>query len=70
MRAMGQFNGSHVKPILEVNGDHPIVKKIEGSTDETFISNISEVLFDQALLMGGEELADPSSFVKALNALI
>ncbi|MCR5217960.1 molecular chaperone HtpG [Treponema sp.] len=69
MRAMGQGNGDFVKPILEVNADHAVVKKLE-SADETTVAQISEVLLDQALLISGEELKDPSAFVKALNALI
>ena len=69
MRAMGQGNGNLVKPILEINGDHPIVKKIESASDET-VANISEVLLDQALLVSGADIPDPNVFVKAMNALI
>ena len=69
MRAMGQGNGNLVKPILEINGDHPIVKKIESASDET-VANISEVLLDQALLVSGADIPDPNAFVKAMNALI
>ena len=69
MRAMGQGNGNFVKPILEVNADHPVVKKIEAA-DETVTAQLSEVLLDQALLISGEELKDPAAFVNALNALI
>lgn len=70
MKAMGQGNASLVKPILEINADHEIVKKLEGSVAEDFISHVSEVLLDQALLIGGAELKDPAEFVKAMNALI
>ncbi len=70
MRAMGQGGSSLVKPILEVNGDHPLVKKLEASADEAFTADVSEVLLDQALLLSGEELKDPASFVKAMNSLL
>ena len=70
MRAMGQPGLGEVKPILEVNGDHAIVKTLEGSTDEAYIANVAEVLLDQALLVSGAELKDPIAFVKATNALI
>lgn len=70
MKAMGQGNASLVKPILEINGEHPIVKKLEGVADEDFVKHISEVLLDQALLVGGAELKDPAEFVKAMNALL
>ena len=70
MRAMGQAGLSEVKPILEINGDHAIVKTLESSSDEAYIKNVSEVLLDQALLVSGAELKDPNGFVKALNELL
>ena len=70
MRAMGQGNASLVKPILEINGDHPLVKKLEGEVTDDYVAKVSEVLLDQALLVDGAELTDPVAFVKALNALL
>lgn len=70
MRAMGQGGESLVKPILEVNADHPVVKKLEGDASEELVRNISEVLLDQSLLVSGSEIKDPVEFVKAMNALI
>ncbi|MBQ0040191.1 MAG: molecular chaperone HtpG [Treponema sp.] len=70
MRAMGQGGESMVKPILEVNADHAIVKKLEGDVSEETVSNIAEVLLDQSLLVSGKEIKDPNTFVKAMNALI
>lgn len=69
MRAMGQ-EGPELKPILEVNGDHPILAKIKESDDETLIKNVSEVLYNQALLIAGVEIKEPAEFVKSLNALL
>ncbi len=69
MRAMGQ-NAPAVKPILEVNADHPLVKTLENSTDESYIADVSEVLLDQALLVSGAELSSPTDFIKAMNKLI
>lgn len=69
MKAMGQ-NGPDLKPILEVNGDNPIVAKLKDETDEKVISDVSEVLLDQALLVAGVELKDPADFVKSLNSLL
>ncbi|MCI5605903.1 MAG: molecular chaperone HtpG [Treponema sp.] len=69
MKAMGQ-PGPELKPILEVNGDHPILAKIKDSTDEAVIADVSEVLLDQALLIAGAEIKEPSKFVKALNNLL
>lgn len=69
MRAMGQA-APEVKPILEVNADHAIVKTLETSTDEGYISDVSEVLLDQALLVSGAELSSPTDFIKSMNKLI
>lgn len=69
MRAMGQA-APEVKPILEVNADHAIVKTLENSTDESYISDVSEVLLDQALLVSGAELSSPTDFIKSMNKLI
>ena len=69
MRAMGQ-PGPDLKPILEVNGDHPILAKIKDSTDEALITDVSEVLFNQALLIAGVEIKEPAEFVRHLNNLL
>ncbi len=69
MKAMGQ-PGPELKPILEVNADHPILAKIKDSSDEALISDVSEVLFNQALLIAGVEIKEPAEFVKHLNNLL
>ena len=69
MRAMGQAAPA-VKPILEINADHPLVKTLENSSDEKYIANVCEVLLDQALLVSGAELSSPTDFIKAMNTLI
>ena len=69
MRAMGQA-GPDLKPILEVNGDHPILAKIKESDDEALIADVSEVLFTQALMIAGMEVKEPAEFVKHLNNLL
>lgn len=69
LQASGQsIPGS--KPILEINPDHPIVKKIDNEADEDLFGDWSHILFDQALLSEGGQLGDPASFVNKLNALI
>ena len=69
MKAMGQ-TGPELKLILEINADHPIVQKLKDTDDEKLISDISEVLLDQALLIAGVELKEPAEFVKHLNSLL
>ncbi|MCI6322310.1 molecular chaperone HtpG [Treponema porcinum] len=70
MRAMGQEGMSGIKPILEINADHPLVAKIRESDDEALIKDVSNVLLDQALLIAGIELKEPSKFVASLNNLL
>jgi len=70
LRAMGQSSMTETKPILEVNGDHPIVTGLKNIDDEDRIADVAGVLLDQALLVEGLKLKDPSDFVKRLNRLL
>jgi molecular chaperone HtpG len=70
LKAMGQTDMPESTPILEVNLDSPIVKKIADSDDKTYIEDLSYVLLDQALLNEGVMLKNPSDFVKRLNSLL
>ncbi|MGL4986338.1 MAG: molecular chaperone HtpG, partial [Treponemataceae bacterium] len=70
MKAMGQKGMAEVKPILEINGDHPLVAKVKDSEDEDFIADVSTILLDQALLLEGGELKDTAGFIKRLNKLL
>ncbi|MEX0731644.1 MAG: molecular chaperone HtpG [Aquisalimonadaceae bacterium] len=58
------------KPALEINPDHALVKRVEGVKDETSTKEWAEVLYDQALLMEGGQLEDPTTFVKRINKLL
>ncbi|GHU60541.1 chaperone protein HtpG [Spirochaetia bacterium] len=75
LKAMGQTEMPDIKPILEVNGDHPIVAKLKDisdpwSADEERIADVAGVLLDQALLVEGIKVKDPADFVKRLNRLL
>jgi molecular chaperone HtpG len=56
-----------VQPILEVNAEHPLVKRLESS--ERF-DDLAAILFDQAMLAEGGQLEDPAAYVKRVNALL
>jgi molecular chaperone HtpG len=56
-----------VKPVLEVNPEHALVKKLEGSVH---FHDLAHILFDQALLAEGGLPADPAAYVKRVNALL
>jgi molecular chaperone HtpG len=69
LKAAGQ-NIPNVKPVLEINPGHPIVKRLNDETDENRFSDWSRILFDQATLAEGGQLEDPAAFVKRLNELM
>ncbi|MFB3059725.1 MAG: molecular chaperone HtpG [Gammaproteobacteria bacterium] len=58
------------KPILEINPDHPIVKKLGGEKSKKKFDDWSDILFDQAILAEGGQLDDPSGFVTKLNKML
>ncbi len=58
------------KPALEVNLDHPLVKRLEAEADTERFADWARLLFEQALLAEGGQLEDPTSFVKRLNAIL
>ena len=56
-----------VKPILEVNAEHALVKKLEASAN---FDDLAHILFDQALLAEGGMPADPAAYVRRVNSLL
>lgn len=58
------------KPVLEINPDHPIVKKLGAEKSKKKFADWSDILFDQALLAEGGQLEDPASFVAKLNSML
>nr|MCR4631155.1 molecular chaperone HtpG [Treponema sp.] len=62
--------GPDLKPILEVNGDHPLVARLKDTSDDAEIADVSEVLLTQALMIAGMEIKEPAEFVKHLNNLL
>jgi molecular chaperone HtpG len=69
-KALGQKDVPEVKPILEINPNHGIVKKLAGTEDKELSEDISRLLFEQALIVEGAELANPADFAKRLNRVI
>lgn len=55
------------KPVLEVNPEHALVKKLDGSVH---FHDLAHILFDQALLAEGGIPEDPAAYVKRVNALL
>ena len=59
-----------IKPILEINPTHPIVKKLEEIKDDKAFEDISRLLLEQALLIEGVEIKNPADFVKRINSMM
>jgi molecular chaperone HtpG len=70
MQAMGQKNIPEMKPTLEINPDHEIIKKLLTKSDDAAIQDTAWLLFDQALLLEGVPLKDPATFVQRLNRIL
>ena len=70
LRAMGQKDMPALKPTLEINPDHEIVKKLLARSDDAVAEDAAWLLFDQALLMEGVALQDPAIFVQRLNRML
>lgn len=54
-------------PILEINAEHPLVKRLDG--DARF-DDLAQILFDQALLAEGGQLEDPAAYVQRVNRML
>ena len=66
LKSAGQ-KAPDVKPILEVNAEHALVKKLDGSAR---FDDLANILFDQALLAEGGLPDDPAAYVKRVNDLL
>ena len=69
LRAAGQ-NVPTIPLVLEINPTHPIVVRLKDETDDARFRDWCHILFDQAMLAEGGQLADPAAFVRRLNALL
>ncbi|MBP6381842.1 MAG: molecular chaperone HtpG [Pseudomonadales bacterium] len=73
MRRIMQAAGQQVpeaKPIMELNPDHPLVKRLDAEPDEDRFATLATILFEQAQLASGDELEDPAAYVRRLNGLL
>lgn len=70
LKQMGQGEVPDSKPILEINLDHPMVKKVVDSTDDEYVKSMSVILLDSALIHEGVMLKNPADFVNNLHQLL
>ncbi len=64
----GQY-APKAKPVLELNPDHALVKKLQGLDDDA-LNDWAMLLFEQAALAAGNQLEDSAEFVKRVNRLL
>ena len=57
-------------PILEVNPEHALVKRLDSAEGSERFDDLAQILFDQAVLAEGGQLEDPAAYVRRINALL
>ena len=66
-------SGAGLKPVLEINPTHAIVKSAAASAASQRTEDVAEIahlLFDQARILDGELPADPAKFAERLNLFV
>ena len=58
------------KPVLEINLEHALVKRLDGEQDEARFGNLAAIIHDQAVLAEGGQLTDPAAYVRRINELL
>jgi len=58
------------KPLLEINPVHPLLTRLEATAEEPAFNDLAMLLFEQATLADGGQLAEPAAFVQRLNRLL
>ncbi len=69
LMAANNQNISDEKRILEINIDHTLVSKVK-SLDKDQKDKFSEILYDHAKLMEGENLDDPKKYTNLISELV
>jgi len=57
-------------PVLEINAQHPLVQRLEGEADSERGKDLALLLFEQAQLAAGDQLADPAAFIARVNRVL
>lgn len=69
LEAAGQ-KAPATKPLLEINPAHPLLARLEATSDEAAFNDLGMLLFEQATLADGGQLPEPAAFVQRLNRLL
>ena len=69
MEAAGQY-APKSEPVMELNAEHSLVKKLHDITDDALFEDYTHLLFEQAQLAAGAPLDDAAGFVRRVNKLL
>jgi molecular chaperone HtpG len=63
-------SGLPSQPVLEINPQHPLVRRLNHEPADPHLAEWAHVLFDQAVLTLGARMEEPAAFVSRLNDLL
>ena len=66
----GNENKINSEKILEINPDHEIFKRLTTIKDEEDIKDYANVLYNEALILGGLDISNKEEFFKSLNKIL
>ena len=70
LKQMGQDNLLKVKPILEINPNHEIVKKLSENDSLPLLDDVANILYNEARLIEGMKIEDSVDFIKRVNKIL
>lgn len=73
VRRMLEAAGQEVpesRPVLEINTDHPLVKRLDAESDDAQFAEMSNVVLDHAILADGGQLENPAAYLARVNRLL
>lgn len=72
MNLMRRMRGSGLpsQPVLEINPEHALVRRLDHETDEQRLADWAHVLYSQSVLTLGARIDEPAEFVERLNGLL
>ncbi|MEZ5564841.1 MAG: molecular chaperone HtpG, partial [Gammaproteobacteria bacterium] len=73
MRKLMEATGQAVPdaaPILEVNPEHPLLRRLADESDDDRFGDLARLILDQARLAEGGPLDDPGAFVQRMNRVL
>jgi len=70
MAQMGNMDMPSIPPIMEVNPNHDLLKKLQESSDANLVEDVTKILYSQAKMYNGETLNDSADFLNRLNRVM